>query len=116
MKRFRLAERENYGLIRSLDISRQAITKIDVFSEEDYRAFLAAADISRTSPDYTPPPWEPGNPPNPVAKGNTPIVREWGEDTYIIVWDILDPNDGSMTDPRQRWTAVCRARSRSNPT
>ena len=86
--------------------SRQAAPNIDVFSKEDYEKFLEEAKISRNE-DAT------GHPVNPTAidsSWNDPsthadhsqTIHEWGEDIYIIVWGILDPNDRYKIALRQK--------------
>ncbi|HET6453946.1 MAG TPA: PQQ-binding-like beta-propeller repeat protein, partial [Armatimonadota bacterium] len=90
----------------SQNLSRQAVPKIDVFTETEYEDFRKEAEISRGGPSRTNPKpivakWaDPSD--NSKTKG-PPIIHEWGEDLYFIVWGILDPNQKHKDSDRWRW-------------
>lgn len=84
--------------------SRQAAPNIDVFSKEDYEKFLEEAKISsddangHVTPKAIDASW---NDPSTHAN-HSQTIHEWGEDIYVIVWGILDPNDRHKIALRQK--------------
>jgi len=81
---------------------RQAKPRIDVFLKDQYDAFLAAAEASRSAIPPTPIVFPDGKASlDELARGamesQVRFKYEWGETIYIIVWNLLDPNEKPKT-------------------
>lgn len=78
-------------------VGRPAKPDVDVFRRTEYEAFLAAAKTSRDNNQpidskYDDLHNEARGEKDSVSSGK-PFIHEWGEDIYIIVWNLVDPNE-----------------------
>jgi outer membrane protein assembly factor BamB len=81
----------------SNQIGRPAKPEVDVFRKTEFEAFLAAAKVSRDNNQPIDSRFDNLHNEARAEKeslpSGQPFIHEWGEDIYIIVWNLVDPNE-----------------------